>query len=255
MFENIRIRQAQIIGRLHLLDGMSMQDSYKVGMVTTGNDQAIYGIICDGCSRDADNKPLHSEVGSRLGADFLEGEIERLLKARVPLKRIPPILHERLVYYLRKQVDIMSYRDPRDQIRFIVDKLLFTVMSFIYTETETMIFYQGDGVYIVNDEITVIDQKDRPAYIGYHAINRKWLPSSVSEVQRGFETLVYPTKTIKKMAIASDSLDKEKDPDFYPELWDHKGINSLQRRVNVWSLNEHKFKDDLSIITLEKVEA
>lgn len=251
MFENIVLRKAQAIGRLHILDGLSMQDTLKLNYVEMGDRSAVFGVICDGCSRDADNNPLHSEVGSRLGADFLEGEIERLIRAKYSLDRIPPTIHLRLTSYLRKQVELMPFNTPQAQIRFVADKLLFTVIAFIYTERETLIFYQGDGVYIVNDKVTVIDQEDRPTYIGYHAINRNLLPKSVSNIPYKFETVFMPSAEIGKMAIASDSLGKE--PDFYPELWGHKGISGLQRRVNVWSLNDHKFKDDISIITLEKI--
>lgn len=251
MFQNIRVRKAQIIGRQHVIEGLNMQDVLHLGVIEETGLQAIYGILCDGCSHDVDQKPVHSEVGARLGADFLNDEIQLLLTAGFPLKLIPVVLHDRLVKYLQKQVGLIPKQDPASQIRFIADKLMFTVVGFIYTESETLIFNQGDGVVIVNDEVTLIDQKDQPAFIGYSAIKREWLPKQVSALPTGFDSRIILSDSIQKMAIASDGLGKE--PGFFAELWGHKNPAGLQRRVNVWSLNDHKFKDDLSIITLEKI--
>lgn len=250
MFDNITVREAQIIGRLHLMEGLNMQDVHYLRGIKAGDRAAIYGIICDGCSHDANQKKVHSEVGARLGADFLDADIQRLFNSRIAIPKMPAILHNRLVSYLRSQVAMMPLKDRNSQIKFIVDKLMFTVIGFIYTETETLFFWEGDGVYIINDEITAIDQDDKPTYIGYHAIDRRWLPETVSTLPQSFETLTVPSEEIQKLAVASDGLSKE--PDFYQELWGYKSPAGLQRKVNMWSLNDHKFLDDLSIITLEK---
>ncbi len=251
MFTDIQIRTAQIIGRMHLTEGLNMQDVLHMSFADVGPKSAVHGVICDGCSRDANQRPLHSEVGARLGGDFLRDETQRLLLRGVPIRNIPPILHRGLINYVRRQADTMPFRDAKSQIQFIVDKFLFTTVGFIRNQTETLVYYQGDGVIVINDERTIIDQNDHPTYIGYHAIRREWLPKEVSKLPEGFTTLVFPNDTLEKMAIASDSLGKE--PDFFDQLWGYKNPMGLQRKVNAWSLNDHKFADDLSIITVEKV--
>lgn len=248
---DLRIRKARIIGRSHLIEGVNMQDAMSLDSVEVRGRKYIFGVICDGCSMSAEGTPLHSEVGANLGVEFLSGDIRGLLKSRVPLRKIPNLLHRRTVEFLRRQVSLLPYAgDPESQVRFIVDKLLFTVIGFIYSDEETIVFYQGDGVFIVNEVVTVLDQNDLPAYIGYSAINRNLLLPEASSPPDGFETLVIPSGSITRLAIASDSLGKE--PEFFTELWGYKMPIGLQRKVNVWSLNDHKFQDDLSIITLEK---
>lgn len=253
MADDIRVRHAQIIGRMHLFEGVNMQDAMYLDLIDNNGQPIVYGVICDGCSQDAEGHFLHSEVGANLGVEFLSGEMRRLLMLGFSLQKIPPILHRSAINFLQKQVAAMPFgRDPKQRIRFIVDKLLFTVIGFIYTQEQTLIFYQGDGVFVVNDDVTILDQNDRPTYLGYSAIDRIWLPAEVSKLPEHFETVVIPGESLVRFAIASDSLGKEKNPDFFGELWGHKMPIGLQRRVNVWSLNEHKFQDDLSIITLEK---
>ncbi|KKQ91914.1 MAG: hypothetical protein UU16_C0015G0010 [Candidatus Woesebacteria bacterium GW2011_GWA2_40_7] len=246
MESNIRVRSAQAIGRSHLLGGKNRQDALKTGMVEVDGEKIVYGVICDGCSEGET-----SEVGANLATSFIGRQIEILVKSHISLDRIPWILHKRTVGFLKDILGKISFDSPNARVLYIKNNLLFTILGFIYTERETLIFAQGDGDTVVNDELTIRDENNIPRYIGYSLVERKFLSSNASPVQTDFDVFYLNGESFNRLAIASDALSEE--PSFLVDLWGHINPIGLQRRVNVWSLVNHKFQDDLSIITLEKI--
>lgn len=235
MERQIRVRAAQIIGRSHLLSGRNCQDALKTGSLEIRGQKMFYGVICDGCSSGES-----SEVGAKLAATFLGRQIEVLLKQRTPLNKIPPVLHKRMLGFLKGLLGKISFDSPSSRNDFISDNFLFTILGFIYTDDEAIIFVQGDGVWIVNDEVTIRDENNTPNYIAYSL-----LPFRPSE----FEVNRFPGKLISRIAIASDALVEEKG--FISELWGNTHPLGLQRKVNFLSREDHRFRDDLSLIALE----
>ncbi len=237
MEREIRLRSAQIIGRSHLLSGRNSQDALKTGSLEVRGQKVFYGVICDGCSEGESN-----EVGAKLASAFLGRQIEILLKQRIPLGKIPPVLHKRMFGFLKGLLGKISFDAPASRAVFIENNLLFTILGFIFTEDETIVFAQGDGVLVVNDEVTIRDENDRPNYIGYDLL--KTSPTS-------FDVYRFPGALVARIAIASDALEEETD--FVSELWGNTHAVGLQRKVNILSRQEHRFRDDLSVIALEVV--
>jgi len=244
MDEQIRIRHAEIAGRAHVLAGINRQDALRTGTIIVADQAVYYGVICDGCSEGT-----ASEVGAHLAAAFLGRQIEILVKSRVPLTRVPSILHKRTVGFLKGILGKISFDSPVSRVDYIKNNLLFTILGFIYLNGELIVFAQGDGVIVVDDGLTVRDENNIPRYIGYALVERKFLSPDASVLPESFDVYHYPAGSFSRLAIASDGLSEE--PDFISELFGHKIPIGLQRRVNVWSLVNHKFQDDLSIITLE----
>lgn len=240
---NPRVSHAQIIGRSHLLSGRNSQDALSVGSLEIDGKNIFYGVICDGCSEGTD-----SEVGAKLAVSYLGRQIEILVKSKVPVQKIPIILHKRMLDFLKKVLGRISFESPESRINYIKNNFLFTIVAFICAE-ETTIFAQGDGVIIVNGEVIVRDEQNKPSYIGYELVDRKFLSPEAHVLPQSFDVNIYPTESISKLAIASDSLGNELE--VVPSLWGNDKPISLQKKVNVWSLVEHKFSDDLSIIILE----
>jgi hypothetical protein len=244
MDQNVRIRTAQIIGRSHLLSGKNRQDALKAGSVEVAGETVFYGVVCDGCSEGRE-----SEVGANLAASFLARQIEMLAKSRIPAVKIPQILHKRTIGFLKGILGKITFDSAQARVNYIKDNLLFTILAFIYTKKETVVFAQGDGTFIVDDQVTTRDENDMPSYIGYALVDRKFLLHGASALQENFDVYLFPGPSFSRLAITSDALNEE--PDFLNELWGYTHPIGLQRRVNVWSLQDHKFQDDLSIITLE----
>ena len=249
MSNQIRIRVGKSTGRAHIQSNRNRQDSMKTGTLQVRDKVFYYGFVCDGCSEG-----LSSEIGAGLAAEYLGRQTEMLLKQRVQITKIPTILHKRTVGFLKEILGKISFDSPRSRVEYIKNNLLFTVLGYIFTDSdeESIIFYQGDGVFVVNDTTTVLDENDYPHYIGYSLVDRKYIDPSATALPTDFEVLAFSGSQISKLAIASDALKEE--PDFIAnELWGYENPMGLQRRVNVWSLNNHKFQDDLSVITLEKI--
>lgn len=244
---NIRMRSAQIIGRSHLLMGRNSQDAFAKGKITLDKERILFGIVCDGCGEGKD-----SEVGAKLAATFIGLQIEELVKANVALTKIPEILHKRTIGFLKMILGGLSFELPQTRIEFIKNNLLFTIIGFIYSDNETLIFALGDGVIIVDDTVWIRDEQNRPNYIGYNLVSRENLIPEASLLPKGFDAVNLKSESFTRLAIATDALLEE--PDFIPELWGYEKEIGLQKKVNVWSLVNHKFKDDLTIITLEKFE-
>lgn len=235
MERQIRVRTAQILGRSHLLSGRNSQDALKTGSLEVRGQKVFYGVICDGCSEGES-----SEVGAKLAATFLGRQIEILVKSNVPLSKIPPILHKRMLGFLKGLLGRISFDSQTSRVTFIESNLLFTILGFVYTDDETIVFAQGDGVLVVNGEVTVRDENNRPNYIGYGLV-----PSQPT----AFDVYLFPGALISRLAISSDALGEELG--FVNELWDNAHPLGLQRKVNILSRDEHRFRDDLSVIALE----
>lgn len=246
MDQNIQVRKAQIIGRAHLLAGRNRQDAMKSDTVKLDGSEVQYGIVCDGCSEGKD-----SEVGASLAVAFLGRQIEILTKSKVSPERIPWILHKRILDFLKEILGRISFDSPISRVDYIRNNLLFTILGFIHTDQVSVIFAQGDGVVVINDEVVVRDENNMPHYIGYGLVDRKYLASYASPLPADFDVYRIDAESFNRLVIASDALSEE--PGFLAEIWGHKSPIGLQRRVNVWSLVNHKFQDDLSIITLEKI--
>lgn len=252
MDTNVRLSGAQIIGRSHLLSGKNSQDALVTGYLEIDEDVVYYGLICDGCSEGK-----NSEVGAKLASSYIARQIEILAKSKVDVKRIPWVLHKRTLEFLKQLLGKISFDSPVSRVTYIKDNLLFTVLGFIYTSHEVVFFAQGDGVIVVNDEVFVRDEQDLPKYIGYNLVERKFLASGASEMPESFDITIFPTGDIERLSIASDSLGHESD--LIPQIWQDALLDggkklSLQKKVNVWSLVQHKFSDDLTIVTLEKIQ-
>ncbi len=246
MAHDVRVRTAQITGRGHILYGKNRQDALKIGEAEVDGKKIYYGIVCDGCSEG-----LNSEVGANLAASYLGRQIEILIKSKVPLTKIPWILHKRMLGFLRDILGRISFDSPLSRVSYIKDNLLFTILGFVYTDTETIIFVQGDGAFVIDDTLTIRDESNMPHYIGYGLVERKFLSPEASTLPDNFDVYRLPEESFSRLALASDALSEE--PGFVSELWGHVFPKGLQKRVNVWSLVDHKFQDDLSIISLEKI--
>lgn len=245
MKTHFSLRSGQIIGRGHLISGKNRQDAISSGdFETKSGKRVIYAVICDGCSQGKS-----SEMGASLAANFLGRQIEKLSKANISIDKIPAILHKRVLGFLKNLLGKISFGDEVARNNFILENMLFTVLGFILIESEIAIFAQGDGVFIVNDEITVRDEGNIPHYVAYNLMPKKYFGENENVVVTSFDTFRFDLLEIEKLAIASDALGEEIG--FTKELWGYKNPSGLQRKMNVMSDN-HKFHDDLSVITLEK---
>lgn len=230
----IQARVGQIIGHDHMARRVNCQDGYA--LIQT--DEYVIGTVCDGCGEGK-----NSEIGAKLGAQFLAGEIMRLLQKETPLSEMPDLLYSGLITYLE---EVLRFSRPIEPLQFIRENLLFTTLGVVHTGDETLLFAAGDGTILIDDTLHRINQNNQPAYIAYNLIDPELLGDFTME--SGFE--LFPCDANwHRIAIASDGFDE----DLFPEVWGQKNVRGLQRKLNVWSDRERRFRDDATVITVERL--
>ncbi|MCU0496717.1 MAG: protein phosphatase 2C domain-containing protein [Anaerolineae bacterium] len=231
--QNYHIRAGQVIGRDHLLRQANCQDSYAL----IEHEDYIIGIICDGCSQGE-----RSEVGAMLGAEYLSRRAAQLLEEGHNAHDLPECLYQDTLSFLENLCTLM----PDLQRRIFVQKyLLFTVVGVIIHHETSVLFTAGDGLLVIDDFKTMIDQKNEPTYLAYHLVKGHLPPAY--QLPTGFECQTL-AKNWQRLAIGSDGFEL----DLVSELWGQSHPRGLQRKLNYWSNQERRFKDDTTLIVIEK---
>ena len=230
----IQVRAGHIIGRDHMIRQANCQDGYAVAQ----HNGHVIGMVCDGCGEGA-----HSEVGAKLASQYLVTQTVNLLNMNRSLNDISVELHHSMISFLNYLVAGMQ---PADRTTYIQHNLLFTIVGIVASENGGVIFTAGDGLTLIDDNIRAIDQHNTPAYIAYNLLDCDTLGDF--EMPASFEVTRFDGQW-EKLAVASDGFETE----LLPEIWQMSHPRGLQRKMNVWSNQEHRFRDDATIITLEKV--
>lgn len=228
----IKVQASQIIGWDHTARQTNSQDSYAVVEL----DEYVVGVVCDGCGSGD-----HSEVGAKLASQYVATQAAQMLDSGATLDDIPHELYYRTLSFLDYLIASMQ---PANRAAFVQHHLLFTVLGVIASEKEAIMFSAGDGTIAVDDTIMEIDQHNTPAYIAYHLLDKALLGGF--QMPDTFET--YELAEWSRLAIASDGFKVS----LVPQIWALPTSRRLQRQLNVWSMERH-FKDDATIITLERI--
>lgn len=243
--QGFRVRSGVISGRDHRIYYQNCQDALAVREITIAGQEYIIGAVSDG-----NGEALHSEVGANLLTQFVVNEVPLLLAGEVPIDEIPSALYPRAVGYLRSVASSMYFTNPKELVAFVKEHLLCTLLGFVISAQQGVIFSAGDGVVVVNEEVNLIDQGDEPTYLGYHLVDRRFLQETASSLPQAFDVWALVTADLQRLAIATDGLTRE--PDLLDKIWGFTHPRGLQRTMNVWSKKEKRFWDDAAMIVLER---
>lgn len=243
---NFRIRRGSVIGREHIRLGRNNQDGVQSGEIEIGGKKYLFGTICDGCSAGT-----HNEVGANLLATYICSEIPMILLMGAPIQDVPQALFMRCVGYLRGIASQTVVGDPLRMIDFVKNYLLCTVIGFVINDDHCIVFSAGDGIVVLNNEITTIDQQNKPMYLAYQLVDRAYLDFQGGELPQSFDVTKVETVNIQRLAVCSDGI----VPQAIDSLWGHKNSLSLQRKLRVLARRKIPFDDDCSAIVLEQIEA
>ena len=256
------LRRASVQGTKHIQNGWNNQDaslaeSFRID--AWGKEYNI-GLVSDGCT----GLPAFSRtaVGSNLLVCYAYSRIQELICAGIDLKDIPiPLFHAVTEFIRDLSQKIMPQtvnwgylnglpKTHADRLRwsatkrFRVDYLSATLLGFITDGETIVIFSAGDGVIIVNDDVAVIDQDDRPEYPA----------SSINAPGKGFEVQVYNVEDVQRLAIVTDGPEKLlRKPEFVERCFSHKSGNpmGLQFVFNIARRkNPELMTDDCTAVTL-----
>lgn len=80
--------------------------------------------------------------------------------------------------------------------RFRNDYLAATMLGFLTDKDKIVLYKKGDGITLVDDTLTIIDQNDEPDYMA----------GSINSPGTGFEMEIYNISDISRLAICCDGL-------------------------------------------------
>lgn len=217
-------------------------------------DDYIYFLIAfDGCSGGID-----SHFASNLMKKCFRWAFENnyLLKPESKIQNqnlefLSKSLFKMAIQKLKEVCVILNLRSDE-----ILSTVVYTVVRYVPIFSPTCTYYtvvSGDGAYMVNDKLTVIDQHNEPNYIAYH------LDKSFDDIWNTF-TITSGYDEITNFAVMSDGIQSyKKDFQYNNELpiqkllKEDKLIQSeamLPRICNILGNDKYYHYDDLSIVRL-----
>lgn len=254
-------RSGSILGYGHLEKRINNQDSFFLdGWRSDSGKSYVYGVVFDGCTnldpKKQKTKRTRNEVGAVLLSDYFSSEIPIILAAGNLVQDVPQILYHRCIGHLGSLARMSTAGSPQKMWKFIEDRLMTTVMGFIMDIEKVVIFYAGDGMYVVNDKIYAKRHK-APHYLAYHLFDRNMLPADY-ELPQNFNVESYATNDIGYLLIATDGLVQESDEKNHETIQQIRCYESEASAGIQWWLNinssEGLFKDDTTIIELRRKE-
>ena len=256
MKTDLTIVGGSIIGVDHIHYGFNNQDALNLAH----GKNRIVGIVTDGCGSGE-----RTEFGSIFATQWLPGFIADYNgpiddKA---MKFFGKKICQKMFYIMDIMGIVNDYKS-----NFIAGHFLFTVLGFIIEDTKTYIFGSGDGVYMINDKLTIIDTdegKDQndpsfipnaPDYIAYKLIGTEADFKILETVETkdlnflivgtdGLEDIERKQKHILKDGNIQGGVDQFLDPKF-------QRPNKIQKRLNVLGRINNQLKDDTTLIVVSK---
>lgn len=259
-----RMRAGSVHGVKHAKLGTNNQDAFQILEFCVPKRDKTYrvGVLADGCS----GIPAftRSEVGAHLSVTYCLMRVQELILGGVAVAEIPWLLYRDLVSALRavatqfapaggfwpypaKFRGMHEFRNSLSATqRFTVDYLTATVIGFVDDGEMLVTFQAGDGVIIVNDDVMVVDQNDRPEY-------------PATSPYGSFTVETHDAQSVRRLVLASDGIEelmKQSAATLPARLFDHMPTDpaGLQYLLNILrKQNPEKVSDDLTVITRELI--
>lgn len=145
-------------GTTHIFDNSNNQDALSIFI----NDDFMIGIVCDGCSSTHDelrNSFSNNEIGAKLISYNLSTILQKYLSTnKVFDESFLESVAESLFNRLHSFINSLLEDDEKEKEIFIYDYLMTTILCFVVTEDNYIIFSCGDGVIGINDDIQSLDE-------------------------------------------------------------------------------------------------
>lgn len=224
---SFEIAKASIPGSDHTMPGKPLKKNNQDACFTYQDARFTIAIVSDGCGSG-----VSSEVGSQIGVRIL-GEI-----LRQALTRNVVLSWERIRIELLSQISVMARAMGQSLSAVIGDFFLFSLVGVLVTDTETTVFYCGDGLYGVNGDNVYIGPfpNNAPPYLSYGLLG---------EIVPRFETVVYPISAVETIVLGTDGVD------YIPEL--EVKLSEWLQTDAVFS-NPDVLRRRLALLNLEKIE-
>lgn len=198
------IAAGTVAGRDHVDAGKNNQDAY----LTRVQDDLVVAVVCDGCFGGK-----HSEVGAQLGAQIILRMVHecarflRHLDQRWSVESAAQAMWDQTEKNALNQLRILAGSvSSMSFSRAVSDYLLFTTVGALITPEETMVFSNGDGMYVLNGTPTRIGPfpGNEPPYLAYALLEPDRV--TVPRASIRFNYQVFPTVDVHSMLIGTDGV-------------------------------------------------
>lgn len=193
-----------VVGRDHILAGRPNQDACRM----IRSDKCLVAVVCDGCSDG-----LHNEVGAQLGANLIAKALyDQLQHYGYSLPNSES--KESYVFWEHIRQDVLTtlrvaVRGMGGSFSWTVGNyFLFTVMGAVITQSNTIVFSLGDGLYAVNGEPTRIGPfpGNAPPYLAYGGLVESSLADTSPRLLKFQIQCWTDTSNLQSLLIGSDGL-------------------------------------------------
>lgn len=251
-------RAGSVPGTAHVKKQVNNQDAYVYRTVVHANQMYHVGIVSDGCTGSLHKS--HTEIGAGLLTLHAFSEIRSLLTLGVPVASIPDYLYTACVNYVGV-IARSTVRGSLEELQsFIENFFLCTLVGFVAGENEICVFQAGDGFVVINDDIHIVDENDRPSYPAYHHFPKEILAAQVADFPGSFTVHRIAASEFSRLAIGTDGLVQRHadNGELYIEGEERNSLFAYQRSAPAglqWWLNKQqnrhaRFTDDTTVITL-----
>ncbi len=177
-------------GKDHRFSGKNNQDA----VYSRITDDFIVGVVCDGCGSSK-----HSEVGAKIGCRLiLQAVADQLHRSgQLQLKRVQNDILAELYVIAKSMGDSLS--------EVVTDYFLFTTVGVVISDSGASFFSLGDGIIIVNGEITQIGPfpNNEPPYLAYGIVHSSLQDTSPELLQFQINRHI-PIGELNSFLIGSD---------------------------------------------------
>ena len=210
-FTRKSFRLGTVRGRKHAQLHLNNQDAGNVQYLEVNGVTYAIGLISDGCTNKKRKTVSRTEVGANLLVPYAMCEIGLMLSQGVQPRDAVRYLFPKATTYLGA-IARLTIPGNADEIgRFADSYLMCTLLGFIAGPTEIIGFRAGDGVIIINDKVHIIDQDNKPSYMAYHVMGKRYWLDLGYAIQDEFDVFEVPRDGLNRFAIASDGLAVEND--------------------------------------------
>lgn len=195
--EMFEIAGGTVTGRDHRLSGKNNQDAFH----WVASERTLVAVIADGCG-SCSHSEIGANIGVRLVAETITARLMRMHDAAVS----EPAFWERVRQDTLAQLRVLINAMGGSFSQTVNDFFLFTLIGTVITESATVVFAHGDGMFCVNGEVTCIGPfpGNEPPYIAYGLIE-----SSIDPDLLRFQLITLPTEEIKSsLLVGTDGVNE-----------------------------------------------
>ena len=204
------------MGTDHVERGCNRQDAAWAACCEGG----AFGLVSDGCGEGS-----ASEVGALLSVRTA-ARVLCELEPSVELARAPQLVLAQVTQALGAVLQAVA---PRESESFVASYLCATLIGFVVSGSEAVLFACGDGLFLVDDEVEILAADNRPSYPAYGLLGGQ------------VELRTRLCTAERNLAVASDGV----DPRFFEDVGRLRG--HLLTRHLVLAARRGQLTDDGAI--------